>query len=1221
MSITVTPALSTNSIFYKYEPFSYTFTGGSNFTVAGSLATYCVATTSNAIFSASNGFLTTGSPLGETLAVTSSAGTNAYTLFLNAGRFQISPATTSLVLYLSELSMYTFTSPVPLTVPGGAFSTPTLPPGLTFTAQSPTTWILSGRPTLVTASSNYLFLGSNYTTGNIVSVSLPIQVAGERFVLSPGPTSPTPLTIGTAITPIRFYATQFPLTAYSSAMTFRGSNLPPGLTLSTVSTAPPGLAVITGTPLSNASPTVTSTITASVTGLSLLTATSTANFTYSPVVVFTEPVVTTATFYYNIPASLQVTADTLYPSNATIGVYSATGLPDGMSISVTGLISGTPTTISATNSTVVTATTLLGLSGSLPLTLKVASNAITATSNVPSTQYTVGLTIPPITITFTSDAGTPITFTSNVPPGIAGESSGTSVVLSGAPALTATDATMSVTANTLGAAPRTVTITYSASNDTFTWTSVPASPFTFRQNVAITPIQFTTVATKGSAPMVYFTNTPAIPTGLYVTPAGVLQGTPTVVTTSNALSGLSATNGYVTIVSPPGFTYTVLADEALATSATAVTTLIPSAPVNVPLTIRTLSGTIPTGNITFPCYTYGLTATATAVGGTLGACVYPDIVLPSFTALVGTVSGLPIVLGLGALNPQTINRYTLRWNGSNLNVCRDNGAFAYSNIPLLSANILTGYITTNGQNTSSYLNITAGAPTVPLPTGTPLFGSNVMPGTTIDTGSGNFYRVVPVSELTPTTIPSTIRYSLLPLSNIPRDFQWGGSTLVIADGTSNLVTSSDSTTFSLVVPATGASFKQCTFMSNISSWIALNSGSFHVSSNSNPTQGWYTAQTFSTPSPRSDGGYLLRTFPTPGIANSTRITIGGSKLVYRDMTTSSLLANPTGSISFSTFATSLTDIWAMTTASKLVVGGGVDTPPGTTIQYSTDSNSFSNANNSFTTRTIGLAGNGTIGWMAIGSNGTTPGIKYSTDAITWVDVVFSTPFASDTAIGPLQFDGTSWCVFVGCNVYRHDAYPGTISDGTTWTMTTATFAGSSSTDVLYTFPTPQYTGGPPTPILYTGSTPNGPTFVSPTASSYSLYQYVPMTTLTFRAISAAGDTPVYFLASTPPAGMSWDPTTFTLSGMSVRLGTFSVDIYAQSLVGVTKKTVTFIVSQVQIGHKTPTAAAYTAYQRAKVIADAATATVNDHAVPFEVGPFLLDRPPNKVTEPEICCEK
>jgi hypothetical protein len=256
--------------------------------------------------------------------------------------------------------------------------------------------------------------------------------------------------------------------------------------------------------------------------------------------------------------------------------------------------------------------------------------------------------------------------------------------------------------------------------------------------------------------------------------------------------------------------------------------------------------------------------------------------------------------------------------------------------------------------------------------------------------------------------------------------------------------------------------------------------------------------------------------------------------------------------------------------------------------------------------------------LAIGSNGTTPGVKYSADAINWINVGLS--FPTGTVLGPIQFDGTSWCVFVGCNVYRHDAYAGNIADSTTWTMTAATFAGSSPTDVLYTFPPPIVTGGPPTVTLYIGETPNGPTFTSPTRSTYELYQYVVMPSLVFTATSIEGDVPVYFLTSTPPAGMSWDSASATLSGRSVQLGTFSVDVYAQSTVGVSKKTVTFIVSQVVVSHKTPTAAAYTAYQRAKVIADAATATVDNHAVPFEVGPFLLNRPPNKTSAPEVCCD-
>lgn len=1218
MSITVTPALSTNTTFYKYEPFSYTFTGGSNFTVAGSLATYCVATTSNAIFSASDGFLTTGSPLGETLSVTSSAGTNAYTLFLNAGRFQITPSS-SFVLYLSEYVSYTFTSPVTLPY-NGAYSTPTLPPGLSFTPQSSTTWVLSGTPVLVTASSNYLFLGSNSKTGNIVSVSVPIQVVGERLVISPGPSTATPLTVGTAITPIPFTILNYPVTAAPNKVTFTTSNLPPGLTLTTLSSNLPGAnAVITGTPTSNDASTVSTTVTASVLGLSRLLSTTTFASTYSPVVVFTEPVLSIATFYFGVPASLQVVADTLYPPGLTIGLYTSTSLPAGLTMSTTGLISGTPTALTPSNDVVVTATTLTGLSGSKTLTMSVTTNSLSATSNVPSRAFTLGLAIPAITVSFTPAAGTSMTFTSNVPPGIVGTSSDSSVVLSGIPATLATNAIMSVTANTLGAAPLTVNIVYTTSSDTFTWSSVPSqSVFTFRQNVAIDPIQFSAVPVKKSASIVYFTNTAAIPTGLYVTPAGVLQGTPTQVAPITALNGVSATNGYVTLISPPGFQYTVLADEALATSAVACNVLTLSASVNIPLTIRTLGQTIPTGNVSFSCYTYGLTATASAVGGTLGACVYPDVVIPSYTVLKGTLSGLPIVFGLGATNTQTITRYTLRWNGSNVAVCRDNGAFGYSTLSLLSANTFTGYTTRSGDNSNSYLYITENAPTTPLPPTTPVFGPGIKPNTVVISGSDMFYEVTQVQFNGNPSYASNVSYSLLSGSNIPLDFQWAGNTFVIADGTSNLLTSSNSTTFSLTSPSSNR-FYQCAYMSNVSRWIALSSNSVSVSTSADPTQGWYLPDTFTVPVARSDGGYLLRTFPTPGVADSTRIVIGRNLLNYCDRATSNLLTDVgDNGIVFTVPTINMRNIWALTTTGTLVMGGD-SVAGGPSIQYSTDSNTWVDASNSFTTRTTEIVSGGSNGWMAIGLDGTTPGIKYSSNAINWVNVGLS--FAAGTRLGPIQFDGTSWCVFVGCNVYRHDAYAGNIGDSNAWTITTATFAGSSPTDVLYTFPPPLYTGGPPTVTLYIGETPNGPTFVSPTASVYELYQYVEMPSLVFRATAPDDDIPVYFLASTPPAGMSWDSTTFTLSGRSVQLGTFTVDVYAQSLAGIRKKTLTFIVSQVQIGHKTPTAAAYTAYQRAKVIADAATATVNDHAVPFEVGPFLLNRPPNKVTAPEICCEK
>ena len=247
-------------------------------------------------------------------------------------------------------------------------------------------------------------------------------------------------------------------------------------------------------------------------------------------------------------------------------------------------------------------------------------------------------------------------------------------------------------------------------------------------------------------------------------------------------------------------------------------------------------------------------------------------------------------------------------------------------------------------------------------------------------------------------------------------------------------------------------------------------------------------------------------------------------------------------------------------------------------------------------------------------------VLYSSDGITWTTAL---EFAE--ALTSLQFDGSDWCILSGINgnylIRSHDPLRSTMTDITTWTNN---FIPLITTTELISMPTPIFTStGSPNLTLYIGVTPNGPTFISPTITSILLYQYVVMSPVVFNAVSVVDSQslPVtYFLDSTLPPGMFWDSLTGTLSGRSVQLGTYSVVVYAQSSAGVSKLTMSFIVARVPIQPSLTTAASHTSFIREKVIADAATSSVNNHVTPSEVGPFLLERPPAITTAPEICCD-
>ena len=162
---------------------------------------------------------------------------------------------------------------------------------------------------------------------------------------------PTPDQTATTSTPVSLQIQNPQVLVSGQTQTYSATGLPPGLSINSAT------GLISGTP------TYAGTYNATVTATDTTGAHGSASFTWtvnSPnTVTVTNPGSQSAIFgglSVQIQASDSASGQTL--------TYSATGLPDGLSInSATGVISGTPTTAGTSNSTV-TATDTTGAQGS-----------------------------------------------------------------------------------------------------------------------------------------------------------------------------------------------------------------------------------------------------------------------------------------------------------------------------------------------------------------------------------------------------------------------------------------------------------------------------------------------------------------------------------------------------------------------------------------------------------------------------------------------------------------------------------------------------------------------------------------------------------------------------------------------------------------------------------------------------------------------------------------
>lgn len=326
----------------------------------------------------------------------------------------------------------------------------------------------------------------------------------------------------------------------------------------------------------------------------------------------------------NAPSGLSYASPQTFTQNTAISPLSPTvtgtvtsysvspSLPSGLSISSsTGVISGTPTVTSSATTYTVTASNPYG-STTFPLSITVAS-AVSPPSGLsyPSPQtFTQNTAISPLSPTVTGTV-TNYSVSPSLPTGLSINSS--TGVISGTPTVTSSATGYVITASNSGGSTNfTLTITVTATLSPPSNLSY-ASPQTFTQNTAISPLSPSVTGTVTS-----YSVATSLPSGLSLnTSTGVISGTPTVsaasagyqITASNSAGSTNFTI-YITvqIAAPSNLSYP---SPQTFTQNTAITALNPT--VTGSVSSYSVSPSLPAGlNLNTSTGTISGTPTATS---------------------------------------------------------------------------------------------------------------------------------------------------------------------------------------------------------------------------------------------------------------------------------------------------------------------------------------------------------------------------------------------------------------------------------------------------------------------------------------------------------------------------------------------------------------------------------------------------------------------------------
>ncbi|MFN7685254.1 MAG: putative Ig domain-containing protein [Oligoflexia bacterium] len=354
----------------------------------------------------------------------------------------------------------------------------------------------------------------------------------------------------------------------------------------------------------------------------------------------TPPVITYSPTTLTATSGTAITAST--PSSTGGSFTSCTSnptLPAGLSISNACTISGTPTAITASAVYTITAT---GSGGSGSTLYTIVVNDTLPNLTYTGSPFTWGRNVTSVNLIPTNSGGT-VTSCSITPLLPTGLSISSTCAITGIATVLSPATTYTVSAtNSGGTITRTISIQI---NETLPVISYTASPYSFTRGNAITTVN---AIQSGAAPT-SCSSSPTLPTGLSLSAVCAISGTPTTntaaanytITATNANGTAQATINIAIIDRPPAITYSPA--TLTATRATAITAATPTSSGGA-FTICSASPSLPAGlSISAACTISGTptaitasavyTVTATGPGGSGSALITITVndTLPNLT--------------------------------------------------------------------------------------------------------------------------------------------------------------------------------------------------------------------------------------------------------------------------------------------------------------------------------------------------------------------------------------------------------------------------------------------------------------------------------------------------------------------------------------------------------------------------------------------------------------